>query len=136
MEQLKYNKVFTERLLIKDDVFRSVHVTANGRANWVIKYGENLVSVKGRKEGNKFIADEKYSHVIESYTPKRISRKQNGIVKSVAQPTEMADCFYMGEKRRVAYSSRYNRIGRIHFRGETIKVKVDDNMIAVKYGVE
>jgi hypothetical protein len=137
MEDLKYQKVFTERLMIKDNVFRSVQVRPNGNANWVIKYGDKLVNVTGKKVGDRFVANEKFSHVVESYTPKRISRKPNGIVKKVILNKKgiNADCFYMGEKRRVAFYSPYRRIGRINFRGQVIKVKVDENMIAVKYEV-
>lgn len=135
MEELKYKEVFTERLMIKDNVFRSVHVKPNGNANWVIKYGDKLVCVTGNKVGDRFVANEKFSHVIEAYTPRRISRKSNGMVKSVIPAGMNADCFYMGEKRRVSFYSAYSRIGRINFRGQVIKVEVDENMIAVKYEV-
>lgn len=133
-EDLKYQTVFTERLMIKDGVFRSVHVKPNGNARWVIKYGDKLVSVAGKKIGDRFVANEKFFHVIESYTPRRVSRKPSGMVKSVVPNKKgiNADCFYMGEKRRVAFYSPSSRIGRINFRGQVIKVKVDENMIAVK----
>ena len=138
MEYIKYQKVRTERLMIKDGIFRSVHIRENGRARWVIKYDDKLICVTGVRDGDKFIADEKYSHVIKSYKPKRISRKPNGTVKSVKTSTksESADCIYNGEKRRIQFSSREKgtgRItGRINYRGKVIKVRVDENMIAVK----
>jgi hypothetical protein len=114
--------VISKKIYIKPGCIRSVQIFPNGVAHWVVKHNNTLINVTGIVEDMQFIANSKFKHVIDEYTPKRINRKKNNVVingfKQIA-----GDCIFMGEKRRVMYNS--TRVeGTISWKGETIKVKV------------
>lgn len=123
----------SQRVLIKDNVYRSVQVTPTGRAIWVAHINGKSTSVCGKIQENTFIANEKYIHLIDQYTPKRQNYKPSGVAIKISwnhdkdrtrklqrdRSKRINDkCRYvkfLGDIRKITYSTK--TCGRINHNG-------------------
>lgn len=78
--------IISKHVQIKPGVIRNVHVRENGKACWVVTYDGVLRAVSGKVVDGVFMPNPQWTHVIDAYIPRRISRKGEAVIKQFPTP--------------------------------------------------